>query len=545
LIYFVTDITSLAPFDLVGKEIALSLLKSQNVRLLQRDRGAQGAHRESIPEEYLELYQNVGGVNERPQGMIFHGSIPEAVGRIQRPDECSTRWNVAFVDWPSDKVPDYFVEGLNIYDEVWVTNFDTLTALSDSGVENLCLLRCPISSALQELSYFGLAIGMWGFPDYLENVVLHLVNQQEIRAFHLVCPDIPYASGMDISSNLCPGMQWANSISIERNLNEPASYWRNLMNRSVHFYDACCFVGGSPWLHFNSRLSKVRFLTKPANRVVKEGYFEGVIPPQTWREPGTEVCSQVTAYPSVNHASREKVDKCLSDRIQILDDNVVPIEVNQEEPKLAVIIPYGNLDPIVLEQTYLKLDWLLDDSDMIIVSEISEFKIKEYEHHVHTESENWNMSLARNQGVKYAKEHGCQFVWFLDIDVTPTKRVITEIKESLKADPTGIYIPRISNEYLNKKHRPGSGLMALSIETIYDLGGFDEGFDIYGSEDVDFLFRAQKKRNQAARELQFMVFHEPHSYRDPDRDAYAKENLERFKMRAQGRDVPLLATGLK
>lgn len=534
MIYFVTNIASLDPWDLVGKEVAKSLSEFTEVKLLQRDRDATGVHIEAIAEEYRDLVSQSGGGVKPADGMIFHGSVIEAVNRIQRPDECSNRWNVALVWWPTDAISTYWVEGLNLYDEVWVTNLETLHAFETAGVENARTIRTPVHDTHQNIEIHGLAIGKWGFPDNLENIMEYIESVEENKHFHLVCTDIPFS---DKKGMLKLFPKTKASVSVSNQLNIPASEWTELMNKATYFYDACTYLGGSPWLHFHPRLSYVRSLVDGRLSEVDDAKVEGVVAPQKWRKPSSEFpLDLVTSIKSTSYKTSKSAFQQL---VMELNEKAKNKAKQGEGLKLGVIIPFGNLDPIALEIAVLRAESYLDEQDIVIVSELSEAPFKEYEHHVHTETDTWNMSLARNQGIRYAKEQGCDLIFFHDVDIVPTRRLFLEIKERLRATPNVICIPQLANE-----ERQPSGLTAMTVETAYKVGGFDEGYQEYGSEDIDFIFRAKAQKDIATIQLLNSVIHEPHPQRRID-DSLANEGLERFKKRGQGKPEPIITEGLK
>ena len=176
----------------------------------------------------------------------------------------------------------------------------------------------------------------------------------------------------------------------------------------------------------------------------------------------------------------------------------------------------------------------------------------------------WNISLARNIGVADIQVDPDEppydgYYLFLDADVLLDRRWR---EDAAAAMATGnVLVPRVvqGTRLLDSppevgssepEHvRGGTGMPLVSHDLYTKLGGFDESFDTYGNEDLDFLARARAQgvMTQASTAVCYHNPHPPwapralesaHKLGDPERKVRSEvDSVERRTVVRQGRLV--------
>lgn len=147
---------------------------------------------------------------------------------------------------------------------------------------------------------------------------------------------------------------------------------------------------------------------------------------------------------------------------------------------VSIIIPVkGRLEhlkqslPVVFRQTYkptevIVVDYNDPDHAALWVAENTTSAIPL---RVHVDSEEWNLSAARNVGITYS--HG-GVLWFLDADALPPENFLTR------------YVPVLTPTSFIAS--PSASIL-VEKQAAVAAGGFNEVLEGWGYEDVDFFHR--------------------------------------------------------
>jgi hypothetical protein len=103
----------------------------------------------------------------------------------------------------------------------------------------------------------------------------------------------------------------------------------------------------------------------------------------------------------------------------------------------------------------------------------------------------WNMSFARNLGIKKAYEEGFDYIAFQDIDIETPPGYYSKVKQILAETSDNVVVP----PFVGVPSGIGgnaSGNVAMHVEKALEVDGYDEYYIGGGSEDIDFLFRLNR-----------------------------------------------------
>jgi hypothetical protein len=190
------------------------------------------------------------------------------------------------------------------------------------------------------------------------------------------------------------------------------------------------------------------------------------------------------------------------------------VEEQQDLGKLLVVIPSdsrnGDVPELVADEIYKTLP----PGDAVF--------------NVILDKEDWNMSLARNCGIRRAKEGGFDYVAFHDIDAKVPEGYWEVIKSLLATSSDNVVVPKFVGEP-SGVGGTASGNIALCVDKALEINGYDENYVGGGSEDIDFLFRLT--RDTIAFEVVPdcpPIIHYDHAPR-PGREKWDKTNEERVR----------------
>lgn len=142
----------------------------------------------------------------------------------------------------------------------------------------------------------------------------------------------------------------------------------------------------------------------------------------------------------------------------------------------------------------------------------------------------FNRAKANNLGARVCKEGGAESLLFLDADTVVTEPLAPQLKRIEKGSfwisaraPDGNGVPSLT------------GVLGVSVADFESVGGFDEWFECWGSEDIDLRVRLFFRGACQFREFPFGALHAlPHS--NMLRTLYYKEkNVRRGARRNHAR----------
>lgn len=128
---------------------------------------------------------------------------------------------------------------------------------------------------------------------------------------------------------------------------------------------------------------------------------------------------------------------------------------------------------------------------------------------VHVDSDphaDFNLSQARNNGVRVVEEAGCGVVIVADADTIPQQDVIREAIRRAREGAVVVYPfshyryvtesplsekPFLDMEFEKEMRRSVGGMIVVTPETYWLVGGFDERFRQWGYEDTAFRIAAE------------------------------------------------------
>jgi GT2 family glycosyltransferase len=178
-------------------------------------------------------------------------------------------------------------------------------------------------------------------------------------------------------------------------------------------------------------------------------------------------------------------------------------------------------------------------------------------------AENLGVAIGRNFAAKKAFESfNPEYILFLDNDTVVKKDFMDNLVDVLEADKsTRIATPKImcygkpgiiygaggcdvkfwrgktshkghlqkdvGQYYKNKECIASGGCMLVSSETFRELNGFDENFNPYGPEDLDFVLRAKEKNYKCMYVYNSVIYHDP----DPGKTSHQGKNFNEYAKR--------------
>jgi len=523
------------------------------------------------------------GVGDPPDVVLYGGPAEKAADRIWEPENQGKK-NVALVSLDGRQPPDMVVDGLAQYDEVWVpgvpadveTDKGTEQLLRAAGLEAVWSAPVPVYEQLwrktegvvgardARFSKVYCAVGHWREPDHLE-----LVYDAYIGAKHegrpllmLVCPDAPLQARSIRPEAYVYGSLQYNEV-----------FWRGMVVKADVMVDASDRPDFNPWLFEAGVYMK---------KVITPGVLEGK---DVWFNSGEPTQNVLTIPPG--HAALE-VGQALHERLAaVVAGTPPPAPVEEEEPPkhpatvvrvqetvelpdslddppLAVIIPHLNRGVEMLEPTLYFLKMQLEKGDhVIVVDQESDPDVYAAVRQLCIDNEvslvtcppperaDWSIGAVRNAGATAAPE-SCELLFFLDADVmmggyidklrlhaarAGVPAVVPMIVDLGPDDPLPIDFKGLAA--LNgDDFRQGSGCAMVRRDLFEAVGGYDEAYQGWGSEDVDLLQRL----TAATDGLKTFVctdafgYHQHHAEAE-EKAVFGPGNRARCMMRMGGEDL--------
>jgi hypothetical protein len=210
------------------------------------------------------------------------------------------------------------------------------------------------------------------------------------------------------------------------------------------------------------------------------------------------------------------------------------------ETAVRVIIPIRNRDVGMTRKLVESVKAQMKLCDEVVISDLGSSKNTLWKlHHlatstgttlVHEKSQGWNMSRARNNGVKAP---GLRFdvVAPLDADLVIPDGYIEEVRKATDH----VLVPYCETP---GGFRIAAGAAAMPREWVVAARGWDEEYEGYGSEDIDMTFRlgeAHAAPGSVVYKLRQDIMLKHHDHEPcKGREEYGQKNMQRVNARFQG-----------
>jgi hypothetical protein len=445
---------------------------------------------------------------------------------------------------------------------------------------------------LEDYKVFG-TVGYWESLDNVKDIVsmyFESFGPKSKTLLHVVCPDFPHQDGDVAEAYEVESLTDLAPISIDRGtLDRPLQQWGATIGALDGLVSYSGRGDGTPWEKIAGACGVIRVSAGLGYwaEVSDTTGLRGVAPGDTcyrddaselvenWKELLSPFCSAPPEEALGNIGSLKEA----GDELQVLVHDVLHEDPRAEEvavprdrpnndifadyvpeasPSIAFVIPHKNLGSAALEPTVYQLKRQLGEADRIIVvdqmsdhgvlNELSEWACVEGLSLVtgrpETNATVWNMAAARNAGALAAEACGMEAVMYVDGDILLPQGYTETIRRELAAVSGLPVVPLVQDgerpvtrEELEDTGippvhvplRPGAGICAVSLTTWLSVGGFDDTFQGYGSEDIDFLYRVK----QQTRRSHSTVTHPPYPYHQPhpdaeDKEEHVEENAQRM-----------------
>lgn len=180
-----------------------------------------------------------------------------------------------------------------------------------------------------------------------------------------------------------------------------------------------------------------------------------------------------------------------------------PPEPFPAEVVLGIVVPFGGLDPSDLSRTLDAISRAKPKNACVsvghyeVIGKSSEDEFDKVEElcqkhkatHVHERSDVWRMGTARNLGA-LGLDSAVTHVVFIDADIIVTRGYFGAILDELAKGSQRALVPYVHGGQVT---RIGSGIAAYPYGAFTRVGGFNEGFEGHGFEDLEMLRRLRAK----------------------------------------------------
>jgi hypothetical protein len=478
--------------------------------------------------------------------------------------------NIALTDWPTDRIPEQFIEGLSRFDNVWCGSESLYHAVFHSFGENRGrVVDVPCDPKLwkgrnafdKTDEYVFYSIGSWHGEDNLQDVFLAFVEEfspEENVRLLLVCPDCWIRDAEDLALAADPNVRVSITHRLPRTEKE---FWgihlsgdcyvkaSRRMSRSMHeraakaltndghfytgFYPARAYletVHGVDARDFVRAPQQWKRIDKTARiEVLRDAYKVREEARQrrydllTWEYAGKDINGRLyalTIMRSFSENRNQHRDRAI-EALKSQSSHYFPQSDNdiEPEPSICFIIPHRGLGLANIESTILSLAYQTLPGDEIVVSDqgsgqsilddLLRYAIIEEQDLTlvvdKTPPQKWNISRARNLGVKAAPTH--DFYMCVDGDIVLTETMILQIRDEIKKRKRAFFVPIVGNytarisprdlpidEWSGDPNalRPATGCTIIAREDLFKANGWDEEYQGWGNEDIDLLYRLEK-----------------------------------------------------
>jgi hypothetical protein len=536
--------------------------------------GSDIIERAVTPEEFHPLLDSMVGPMEKCTAMLYAGDPAGAVELVSRgPDEVPEE-KYCITTWPTDSVPAGLVAGLNCYDRVIVPSAATAKAFMRSGVVNACAVSPPDPALVEKAPFEApcpvvLSIGGWEQTSNLK-MAMHSFAWTFRRAdnvmLHLACPNAPFEDAVGVEWE-CMGRRPEELPFISVGKGIPDARGRGELYRACSLYvSASRRLDLDPFAREAQRHG-VNVVTPlwgdeapldeeedgvwvvPSIPVgAEECEVRGVGYDQMWSDVDPAVlgaCMKEALGEPQHKLWRAATERTLADVGRQLAKALTRTRTAVLAPgevALRVVIPHKDRGGRFLGACLGALTDQLEPGDEAIlvdqesrpevVDEIMPLCINSGVAVIPSKAGPggaWSLAAARNEGARYNDGLPYTHLIFLDCDCVIPPGFMAKLKARLRANPAGIHIPSVRDSETGD-WRVATGLAVMS-RAIYDgLGGYDEGYYGWGSEDVDLLWRARQRYgvegvriDDATMEITH-IHHEP----GPEQAEHGARNAARF-----------------
>lgn len=556
-----------------GCRYALALIRA-GVPLRIVPYGKDVVERTNLPEEFYPLLDTMLGPVELCTSMLYIGEPAGAVELVSRgPGEVAEE-KYALITWPTDSMPAGIVAGLNCYDAIIVPTESCQQVLRRSGLTNVVVVPPPDPPLAEEPDFeapypMALAMGTWGGLDCSKAVLLAFAGQFSRKdgcMIHVCCPDAPFDDGHGLEWE-CAGKPPEELPVVSLSLELLDAVGRSALLQSAHVY-----VSASRRMDFDPFVREA--IRAGVNAVAPTCAVERGLPDAPlWTVPslpcGAEECGIRGVGPDQMWGDVDGADigPALGEAFASRAPFALPAERTMEETgkrlaktltrvnrdevalggvSLRVVIPHRDrglefvkpcLDALLSQLGPLDVVYLVDqESRPEIFNNVLVYCINRGVSVVPSEPGPggvWSLASARNVGASFSDGTRSTHVFFLDCDCVVPDGFVASLKECLAESPAAIQIPRVMGSETGQE-RPATGLAAMSLKLYADVGGYDEGYYGWGSEDVDFLWRARRRFGANGLLLKGDALVIKHIDHPPcaDQDEHGVRNTQRFEAMA-------------
>ena len=575
MLYVVIDLQQRSWFHEYGCRYVLALMKA-GVPLRAVPFGRDIVERTSLPEEFHPVLDTMLGQIDPCTRLLYVGEPAGAVELVSRgPDEMPDEKYV-LTTWPTDSLPAGLVAGLNCFDNVIVPTVACQQALLRSGVVSVSVVPPPDPPVSEESGFeapypAALAIGTWEGTDNVKGALLTFVREFSRKdgfMLHACCPDAPFGNASELAWE-CSGKtpEELPLVSLSREI--PDARGRSALMQSCQVYvsasrrmDLDPFVREAVRVGVNAVVptsaaelglpEEVVWTAPSLPRGAEECAIRGVGADQMWGDVDAADLGSVmraafadfTPYAVPKERGLEETGKLLEAALsRTVVGSLAPGEI-----ALRVVVPHRDrglqfvkpcLDALLPQLGPADVVYLVDqESKPEVFNDVLIYCINSGVSVVPSEPGPrgvWSLASARNAGATFKDGPKSTHVFFLDCDCAVPPGFVSALKEQLKAMPAAIHIPRVRGSESGQE-RPATGLAAMSLKLYADVGGYDEGYYGWGSEDVDFLWRARRRFGADGLILQgdkLVLTHQDHPPCD-GRDEYGDRNEARFNSMVGG-----------
>jgi hypothetical protein len=568
MLYVVIDVAQKSWWSEYGCRYVLALMKA-GVPLRMIPEVREIVERTAVPEEFHPILDTMLGAVESCTKLLYVGDPAGATALASRgpgelPDE-----RYALVTWPTDTLPPGLVAGLNCYDRVLVPSEECAKTLRNSGVQCVAVVSPPDPPRAAE-GYSSahptvIAMGAWEGYGCLKTVLHAFVarhRREDNVMLHLACPDAPFDDAR--------GLAWecASAEAAELPLVSLSHVLPSAAERAEMFSSCRVYASATRRLDFDpfarEALRHGCNVVTPAMETA--GLSDALVDDRVWFVPflpcGAEECDvhgvgfdqmwgdvdalvlgdyiaealQAQRRAAVPERSHADVGAQLA---SLLTPDTGP-KLESGEVAIRVVVPHKNRGADFVVPCLDALRPQLGPKDSVVL--VDQESRPEVLSQVMTYCFNaavpvvpsasgpegaWSLASARNAGAVYDDGRPFSHVFFLDCDCVVPEGFVEALRARLEANQGGIVMPIVCDSK-TKERRPATGLAAVNLAHYKALGGYDEGYFGWGSEDIDFLWRARKR---LAVEGDLMTSHEiTHLHHEPceGQDEHAARNTQRF-----------------
>lgn len=502
-------------------------------------------------------------------GVVRIGEVQDILTDVQAE---RALYEIALTDWPTDRVPPRIARRLQKLDEVWCWTVEGAEALRAAGVDALhvpvpvdvaaCHAAVPLASRKEgETLYY--SVGSWGSWDNVQAATVafcRAFGPTDPARLLLACDDAPAdLRGVLVEASERPS-EALPRISLVRHVGGSLASLRRLHATGQVYLEASHRVGRS--LHGVFAAAGGSEVVEERTRVPIPEHLSGGLyrDPQEWCETDPVALARriragwdglrpaVGGWETVVEQLRGRLE-AVKEPVGLLGPGAVKASSRPPEPLLSVIIPHRDSPVEWVEDVVARAKPQLRMLDELIISTQTDDEVVllalealsgEYGATLvvdETPGPVWSIARARNGGL-WACETGT-YVLTLDCDIAVPEDYLDLVRAWLAEHPEKGIAPEVVQleRYMSRDEtlptggapkRNGTGLSVLPRAYVLELGGWDEGYVGYGSEDIDLLWRLRKIKGYEAEPVEgIRVFHQPHA-EAADKALHGPRNMARL-----------------